>query len=312
MATVTMRSLLEAGIHFGHQTRRWNPKMARYIFGERHGIYIIDLQQTLRQLRKAYLTARDAAAKGGKVLFVGTKKQARETIQREADRCEMYYVNNRWLGGTLTNWETIQRSIRSLVRLEDIEDSGKIEAYPKKEGIKMRKEREKLDHNLRGIKNMDGLPSVMFVIDSHKEAIAVKEAKRLNIPCIAIVDTNSDPDAVQIPVPGNDDAIRAINLFASIIAEAVIEGRMAFEKSKEEEAENERSASAEKAVKSDKLAKLQSQQVDGAETPDAAAESAAESAATEAPAAPDAEQAPTTKPGPQEEQAPAAEAPAAE
>ncbi len=307
MATVTMRSLLEAGIHFGHQTRRWNPKMARYIFGERHGIYIIDLQQTLRQLRKAYLAARDAAAKGGKVLFVGTKKQARDAIQREADRCEMYYVNNRWLGGTLTNWETIQKSIRSLIRLEEIEESGKIDAYTKKEGIKMRKDREKLDRNLRGIKSMNGLPTVMFVIDSHKESIAVKEAERLNIPCIAIVDTNSDPDAVPIPVPGNDDAIRAINLFTSIIADAVIEGRMAYEKNKEEAAEKDRAASAEKAVKSDKLAKLQSKQVDEAATPKAEEKTVVEPVAPKAEPVAKAAPAPEAEPAAEAEKAPATE-----
>jgi small subunit ribosomal protein S2 len=230
MPVVTMRELLEAGIHFGHQTRRWNPKMGRYIFGERNGIYIIDLQQTLRQIHKAYKIVRDTTANGGTVLFVGTKKQAQDAVAREADRCGMYYVNHRWLGGTLTNWQTVKQSVRSLIRLEEMESSGKIDAYPKKEIIVLRKQREKLDQNLRGIKNMNGLPDVMFVIDAKRESIAIREANRLGIPCIAIVDTNADPDVVPVPVPGNDDAIRAINLFCSVIANAVIDGRTRAEK----------------------------------------------------------------------------------
>lgn len=256
MSSITMRSLLEAGIHFGHQTRRWNPKMARYIFGERHGIYIIDLQKTIRQMQKAYVTVREVTASGGKVLFVGTKKQAREAVQREAERCGMYYVNHRWLGGTLTNWQTIQRSIRNLVRLEDLEASGKIEQFKKKEATMLRKQREKLDRNLCGIKNMDGPPQIMFVVDSHRETIAVREADRLDIPCIAIVDTNADPDAVPIPIPGNDDAIRAVGLFCEIIADAAIEGRGAFEKKHQEEEDKKKAAFAE-ATTSDKVARLQ-------------------------------------------------------
>ena len=230
MPVVSMRDLLEAGIHFGHQTRRWNPKMARYIFGERNGIYIIDLQKTMRQVHKAYKLVRDTAAKGGTVLFVGTKKQAQDSVAREADRCGMYYVNNRWLGGTLTNWQTVKQSVRNLIQLEEMEASGKIDAYPKKEIIVMRKQREKLDQNLRGIKKMSGVPSVMFVIDAKREAIAIREANRLGIPCIAVVDTNADPDVVPVPIPGNDDAIRAINLFCGVIANAVIEGRSRAEK----------------------------------------------------------------------------------
>jgi small subunit ribosomal protein S2 len=231
MAIVTMRQLLEAGIHFGHQTRRWNPKMQRFIFGQRNGIYIIDLQKTLRQLTKAYLCVRDRVADGGHVLFVGTKKQAQEGVAREAQRCGMYYVNNRWLGGALTNWETIRQSIRKLEQLEEADVSGKLEEqFTKKEAGKKRKQGAKLEKNLRGIRKMPGLPSVMFVIDAKKEAIAVREAARCGIPCIGIVDTNCDPDVVPIPVPGNDDAIRAVNLFCSVIADAVMDGRMKADK----------------------------------------------------------------------------------
>jgi small subunit ribosomal protein S2 len=235
MAVVTMRQLLEAGIHFGHQTRRWNPKMARYIFGQRNGIYIIDLQKTLQQLNKAHAFVRDTVASGGTVLFVGTKKQAQEPIAREAERCGMFYVNSRWLGGTLTNWETIKSSLRSLHRLEEMETSGAMEKLPKKEVAKLRKEMAKLDKNLRGLKNMTTPPDVMFVIDAKKEHIAIREAQRLNIPCIAVVDTNSDPDTVPIPIPGNDDAIRAVGLFCSVMAEAVIDGKTHAEKVRADE-----------------------------------------------------------------------------
>ena len=231
MAVVTMRQLLEAGIHFGHQTRRWNPKMARYIFGQRNGIYIIDLQKTLRQLHKAYACVRDVVAQGGTVLFVGTKKQAQETVAREAQRCGMFYMNNRWLGGTLTNWETIHQSIRKLEQMEEADSSGKLdEKFTKKEAIQVRKDIAKIEKNLCGIKKMSGIPQVMFVIDTKKETIAVREAQRCGIPCIGIVDTNCDPDVVPIPVPGNDDAIRAVGLFCSGIADAVMEGRMKADK----------------------------------------------------------------------------------
>lgn len=231
MAVVTMRQLLEAGIHFGHQTRRWNPKMARYIYGQRNGIYIIDLQKTLRQITKAYVVVRDVVANGGLVLFVGTKKQAQEAVAREAQRCGMYYVNNRWLGGTLTNWQTIRQSIRNLKNLEEMDASGAMEEmFKKKEAIRQRKRAAKLNENLCGIKDMARVPDVMFVIDAKKEAIAIREAERLGIPCISIVDTNSDPDTVPIPVPGNDDAIRAIQLFCSVISDAVLEGRMRADK----------------------------------------------------------------------------------
>jgi small subunit ribosomal protein S2 len=230
MAVVTMRDLLEAGIHFGHQTRRWNPKMAPYIFGQRNGIYIIDLQKTMRQVQKAYTFVRDAAASGGSVLFVGTKKQAQEPVAREAQRCGMHYVNSRWLGGTLTNHETIKKSVRKLLDLEKRDGNGEFEKLPKKEAILLRKSMARLNKNLRGLKQMDVLPKVLFVIDAKKEVIAVREAERLGIPCIAIADTNADPTAVPIPIPGNDDAIRAVNLFCRIIADAVLEGLAQGEK----------------------------------------------------------------------------------
>ena len=280
MATITMKQLLESGIHFGHQTRRWNPKMGRYIFGERHGIYIIDLQKTLRQLRRAYITVRDSVAEGGAVLFVGTKKQARESVQEQAERCGMYYVNNRWLGGTLTNWQTIQNSISKLINLQEMEAAGKFEQFKKKEAISLRKKCEKLDKNLAGIKNMAGPPTIMFVVDSHRETIAVREAERLGITSIAISDTNSDPDEVTIPIPGNDDAIRAINLFCTIIADAAIEGRMQYEKQQEEEAAKA-AAEAAKAVKSAKVARQQAkageldEEASEAESADGAAEAEA-------------------------------------
>jgi small subunit ribosomal protein S2 len=231
MPAVTMRQLLEAGIHFGHQTRRWNPKMGRYIFGQRNGIYIIDLQKTLRQARRAYDMARDAAAQGGRILFVGTKKQAQEPVAREAARCGMYYINSRWLGGTLTNFRTVQQSIRRLKDLEERESEGRLDLLSKREGSRLRKEMQRLQKNLDGIKDMGRLPTLMFVIDTKKEAIAVREAQRLDIPCIGVVDTNADPDAVSLPVPGNDDAIRAINLFCSLIADAALEGQAQGQKS---------------------------------------------------------------------------------
>jgi len=225
-----MRQLLEAGIHFGHQTRRWDPKMAKYIFGQRNGIYIIDLQKSLRQIHRAYNAVRDAVAAGGTVLFVGTKKQAQEAVAHEAQRCGMYYVNSRWLGGTLTNWQTIRNSIERLLALEEMESSGKIELYSKKEGIQLRKERVRLDKGLAGIKSMPGVPNVLFVIDVKKEAIAVREAQRLGLTSIGVVDTNSDPNQVSIPIPGNDDALRAVALLCSVMADAVLEGRMQGEK----------------------------------------------------------------------------------
>lgn len=230
MPVVTPRELLEAGVHFGHQTRRWNPKMARYIYGEKNGIYIIDLRHTLKQLYKAYALVRDTVAKGGKVLFVGTKRQAQEAIKNEAERCGMFYVNNRWLGGTLTNFVTIRRTIGELIRLKELEATGKIDQYGKKEGIRLRKRISKLEKNLCGIVEMNELPDIVFIIDTKHEEIAVRETAKLGIPCIGIVDTNADPDAVSLPVPGNDDAIRAISLYCKIIADAVLEGKNLAEK----------------------------------------------------------------------------------
>jgi len=220
-----MKELLEAGVHFGHQTRRWNPKMKEYIFGERNGIYIIDLQKTLKLFKDAARYVVEMAAQGKNVLFVGTKRQAQEAVAEEANRCEMYYVNQRWLGGLLTNMATVQKSIKRLKELEQMATEGDWGGRPKKEIIRLERERKQLDLNLAGIKNMPGLPDVIFVIDSNKEAIAVKEARRLGIPVVAIVDTNCDPDEVDWVIPGNDDALRAIRLFTSKIADAVIEGR---------------------------------------------------------------------------------------
>jgi len=226
LPAISMKELLEAGVHFGHQTKRWNPKMKEYIFGERNGIYIIDLQKTLKMFKDAARFVGEMAAQGKNVLFVGTKRQAQEAIAEEANRCQMFYVNQRWLGGLLTNMATVQKSIKRLKELEGMASvEGGYAGRPKKEVIRLERERKHLDQNLAGIKDMPGLPDVLFVIDSNKEAIAVKEARRLGIPVVAIVDTNCDPDEVDYVIPGNDDALRAIRLFASKIADAVIEGR---------------------------------------------------------------------------------------
>jgi small subunit ribosomal protein S2 len=224
MATLTMKELLEAGVHFGHQTKRWNPKMQKYIFGERNGIYIIDLQKTLKKFREAYGYVRDLAASGGTVLFVGTKKQAQETVFEEAGRCGMFYVNHRWLGGTLTNFTTIRKSIGRLKKLDEMSETGEYERLPKKEVIGLERERAKLQSALVGIKTMDRLPSAVFIIDPKKERIAVEEAQRLAIPIVAIVDTNCDPTGIDYPIPGNDDAIRAVRLITSRMADAILEG----------------------------------------------------------------------------------------
>ena len=227
MPAISMKELLEAGVHFGHQTKRWNPKMKEYIFGERNGIYIIDLQKTLKMFKDAARYVGEMAAQGKNVLFVGTKRQAQEAIAEEALRCQMYYVNQRWLGGLLTNMATVQKSIKRLKELEAMSSvEGGYAGRPKKEVIRLERERKHLDQNLAGIKDMPGLPDLVFIIDSNKEAIAVKEARRLGIPVVAIVDTNCDPDEVDWVIPGNDDALRAIRLFASKIADAVIEGRL--------------------------------------------------------------------------------------
>ena len=228
MAVVSMKQLLEAGVHFGHQTRRWNPKMKPYIFGARNGIYIIDLQRTVRLFNTAYQYVADCAAAGESVLFVGTKQQARDTISEEAERSGMYFVNHRWLGGMLTNFKTIKIRIDRLKELEAMIEDGTINRFPKKEILQLQGEREKLVRNLGGIKNMTRLPGALFVVDTHKEHIAVAEANRLGIPVVAIVDTNCDPDVIDYPIPGNDDAIRAIRLVTSKMADACIEGRERF------------------------------------------------------------------------------------
>ena len=228
MAYVTMKQLLEAGVHFGHQTRRWNPKMKPYIFGARNGIYIIDLQKTVKLFRVAYEFVIETVAQGGKLLFVGTKKQAQDSIVEEANRCEMPFVNSRWLGGMLTNFQTIQKGIDRLKRLEAMFEDGTIERFPKKEILRMDRLRQKLDRNLGGIKDMGSLPSAVFVVDSRNEQIAVKEANKLGIPVVAIVDTNCDPDGIDYIIPGNDDAIRAIRLISSLMANASLEGRERF------------------------------------------------------------------------------------
>ena len=220
-----MKQLLEAGVHFGHQTRRWNPKMAQYIFTERNGIYIIDLQKTVRKIDEAYMFVRDIALEGKSILFVGTKKQAQESIESEAKRCGMYYVNNRWLGGTLTNFRTIQGRIKKLNEIDAMEKNGQFDVLPKKEVIKLCAEREKLLKNLGGIREMKKLPGAMFIVDPRKERIAVQEARTLNIPIVAIVDTNCDPDEIDYVIPGNDDAIRAVKLIAGKLADAVLEGK---------------------------------------------------------------------------------------
>ena len=227
MPSISMKELLEAGVHFGHQTKRWNPKMKEYIFGERNGIYIIDLQKTLKMFKEASKFVQEQAAEGKLVLFVGTKRQAQDAIAEEATRCGMFYVNQRWLGGLLTNWVTVQKSVKRLKELDEMATDGRYELLPKKEVVKLERERKHLQANLAGIKNLNRLPDVMFVIDSNKEQIAVKEARKLGIPVVAVVDTNCDPSEVDYVIPGNDDALRAIRLFASKISDSVVEGAQA-------------------------------------------------------------------------------------
>ncbi len=224
MANITMKELLEAGVHFGHQTKRWNPKMKEYIFGERNGIYIIDLQKTLKMFKEASKFVQDLAAEGRVILFVGTKRQAQDAISEEAQRCSMFYVNQRWLGGLLTNWVTVQKSVKRLKELDEMATDGRYDLLPKKEVIKLERERKHLQANLAGIKNMTRLPDAIFVIDSNKEQIAVREARKLGIPVVAVVDTNCDPSEVDYVIPGNDDALRAIRLFTSKISESIAEG----------------------------------------------------------------------------------------
>lgn len=225
MAVISMKSLLEAGVHFGHQTRRWNPKMARYIFTERNGIYIIDLQQTVKMVDDAYDFVRELASEGGEILFVGTKKQAQDAIEKEAKKCGMHYINQRWLGGTLTNYKTIRKRIDRLHELEKMEEDGTFDVLPKKEVIGLRHERERLEKFLGGIKNMNRMPDAVYIVDPKKERIAVKEAHILGIPIVSIIDTNCDPDEIDYAIPGNDDAIRAVKLITETIANAVLEGK---------------------------------------------------------------------------------------
>jgi small subunit ribosomal protein S2 len=235
MANITMKEMLEAGVHFGHETKRWDPKMKSYIYAARNGIYIIDLQKTVQLFREAFNFVRDLASKGEYILFVGTKKQAQDSIYEEATRCDMFYVNRRWLGGMLTNFQTIKKSIDQLIKLEAMKNEDIYALLPKKEVLQLEKQRKRLEKSLGGIKNMDRLPGAVFVIDLKKERIAVSEARKLGIPSVGVVDSNCDPDEVDYIIPGNDDAIRAIRLFSSRIADAVIEGRQLYEKALQEE-----------------------------------------------------------------------------
>ena len=239
MSVISMKQLLEAGVHFGHQTRRWNPKMKKYIFTERNGIYIIDLQKTVKKVEEAYYFIRDIAMENKSVLFVGTKKQAQDSIESEAKRCGMYYVSNRWLGGMLTNFKTIRSRVGRLNKIDAMEENGEFELLPKKEVIKLQHEREKLLKNLGGIREMKDLPGAMFIVDPRKERIALAEAKALNIPVVAIVDTNCDPDEIDYPIPGNDDAIRAVKLIAGKMADAILEGKQGEQMEDDEQADAE-------------------------------------------------------------------------
>ena len=250
MAVISMKQLLEAGVHFGHQTRRWNPKMAKYIFTERNGIYIIDLQKTVKKVEEAYNFMKEIAETGKPVLFVGTKKQAQEAIKEEAERCGMFYVNERWLGGMLTNFGTIQKRIQRLKDLEAMEQDGTFDVLPKKEVILLKKEMEKLERNLGGIKKMNELPGVIFLVDPKKERIAILEAKKLGIPVVGLVDTNCNPEEVDYAIPGNDDAIRAVKLIADVMANAVIEGKQgeSFEPEMEEQPVDEEATTIEEVV----------------------------------------------------------------
>ena len=245
MPVISMKQLLEAGVHFGHQTRRWNPKMKEYIFTERNGIYIIDLQKTLKKIEEAYNFVRDLAAEDKSILFVGTKKQAQESIEQEARRCDMFYVNQRWLGGMLTNFKTIQGRIARLRRIEQMEATGQFDLLPKKEVMQLKLEQMKLEKNLGGIKEMKKLPGALFVVDPRKEHIAIAEARTLKIPIVAIIDTNCDPDEVDYPIPGNDDAIRAVKLITAKMADAVLEGRQGEQMNDEEPAAEAQAADAE-------------------------------------------------------------------
>ena len=256
MSVISMKQLLEAGVHFGHQTRRWNPKMAKYIFTERNGIYIIDLQKTVKKAEEAYKAMKEIAETGKPVLFVGTKKQAQEAIKEEAERCGMYFVNERWLGGMLTNFGTIQKRIQRLKDLEKMEEDGTFDVLPKKEVILLKKEMEKLEKNLGGIKEMDKLPGVIFLVDPKKERIAILEAKKLKIPVVGIVDTNCNPQDLDYPIPGNDDAIRSVSLIADVMANAIIEGKQgeSFETTEEQNVEEEATSMEQVASEADEKA----------------------------------------------------------
>ncbi len=249
MSIITMKQLLEGGVHFGHQTRRWNPKMKGYIFTDRNGIYIIDLEQTIKKVEDAYNFVRDISLKGGNILFVGTKKQAKDAIKEEAERCNMFYINNRWLGGTMTNFKTIRSRIQRLKELEEMAENGTFEVLPKKEVAKLHLEMEKLQTNLGGIKEMNQLPDALFVVDIKKEHLAVAEANRLGIPVVAIVDTNCDPDLVDVVIPGNDDAIRSIKLITATMANAVLEGRQGTQMELQEAAMKDSAMSEAEAMK---------------------------------------------------------------
>ena len=255
MSVASMKQLLEAGVHFGHQTRRWNPKMKPFIFTERNGIYIIDLQKTVKMIDTAYDYMKDVAAKGGVVLFVGTKKQAQDSVEEEAVRAGQYYVNHRWLGGTLTNWKTIQSRIARLKELKKMSEDGTFDVLPKKEVSVLTKQREKLERFLGGIEDMPRIPDVLYIVDPHKEQIAVKEAQKLHIPIVAMVDTNTDPDDVDVIIPSNDDAIRAVRLITAKMADAVIEGKQGQDDAKQAEAVVE-TADEPKEVSSDDLQNL--------------------------------------------------------
>ena len=252
MSVVTMKELLESGVHFGHQVKRWNPKMKKFIFGERNGIHIVDLQKTLKGIEEAYNYVRAVASSGSSILFVGTKKQAQDAIAEESRRSGAYYVNNRWLGGMLTNFTTVRKSIERLKKIEAMKEDGTFGALTKKEVASLEKEREKLEKNLSGIKDMNGLPGAVFIIDPKKERIAVAEARRLSIPIVAIVDSNCDPDEIDYVIPGNDDAIRAVKLISSKMAEAIIEGKGAYAKALQEELDK---AQAEEKVSQEESAK---------------------------------------------------------
>jgi len=267
MSVISMKQLLEAGVHFGHQTRRWNPKMAEYIFTERNGIYIIDLQKTVKKIEEAYAFVRDVAASGQDILFVGTKKQAQDSIREEAQRVNMHYVDVRWLGGMLTNFKTIKKRIERLAQLKKMEEDGTFELLPKKEVIKLRAEKDRLEKYLGGIKEMKRLPGALFVVDPRKERIAIAEAKKLNIPVVAIVDTNCDPEEIDYVIPGNDDAIRAVKLITSTIANAVLEGRQGeqFGVVEEKEEKEEKAQQEEKEEVQDMLAEKAQEAEEAAE-----------------------------------------------